>query len=116
MDALDSSVAQGLAQDREKLEEHLVFVLFEELLQQKSVVVGGCRVPGTIRLGKLERVKDELKMLKVLEVICVGILVEVLQRVQVAINVLLQIFHRHQGPGPALIVMANHHVHRGLKT
>ena len=95
MDALDSSIAQGLAQDREKLEEHLVFVLLEELLQQKSVVVGGCWVPGTIRLGKLERVKDELKMLKVLEVICVGILVEVLQRIQVAIDVLLQIFHRN---------------------
>jgi hypothetical protein len=42
MDALDSSIAQGLAQDREKLEEHLIFVLLEELLQQKSVVVGGC--------------------------------------------------------------------------
>jgi len=42
MDALDSSIAQGLTQDREKLEEHLIFILLEELLQQKSVVVGGC--------------------------------------------------------------------------
>lgn len=81
MDALDSSVAQGLAQDREKLEEHLVFILLEELLKQESVVVGGSRVPRTIRLRELERVKDELKMLKVLQVICIGILVQVLQRI-----------------------------------